>query len=233
MIGATYAVLAPFAGSAQSLSQSLSLLDNVTRVVAAVGMVRVDSLFGQNRDPVLVFKCGDIVLEKPDWNLDGNRDAVVGQHEPLQFGMPVAVGGDARDDQRRRVGGRILLFHYKEAVERKEIAREFLGARAVVAPEEIVGAGAGNVLQKISERGEPGVALAAVIERAIAQKGELGAVIAEFIDLGVIKLDDPNDLRRAEKFAASFPESAVGREAGMRREPAGNGGRADGVSVAR
>jgi hypothetical protein len=31
MIGATYAVLAPFAGSAQSLSQSLSLLDRVPR----------------------------------------------------------------------------------------------------------------------------------------------------------------------------------------------------------
>ena len=111
--------------------------------------------------------------------------------------MPVVVGADARDDQRRRVSGGVVLFHHDEAVKRKKIVREFRGASAVVAPEEVVRAGAGHALQKIGERGEFRIALAAVIERAVAQESELGAVIAKFIDLRVIELDDADELRRS------------------------------------
>ena len=37
------------------------------------------------------------------------------------------------------------------------------------------------------------------VERAFARKGELGAVIAEFIHLRVIELDDADKPRRAEQ----------------------------------
>ena len=67
--------------------------------------------------------------------------------------MAVAVGADARNDQRCRVGGGVALFDDGEAVEAEEIAREFRGAGTVVAPEEVVGADAGDAFQKIGERG--------------------------------------------------------------------------------
>ncbi len=61
-----------------------------------------------------------------------------------------------------------------------------------------------------------GIALAAVIKRAVAQEGELGAVIAEFIDLRVIELDDADELRRSEQLAAALAQTPVGCQAGMR-----------------
>src|ERR1035437_377658 len=115
------------------------------------------------------------------------------------------IGADARDDQRRRVGGGVLLFDDQEAVVAEEIAREFRGAGTVVAPKEVVGADAGKALQKIGERGEFRVARAALVERAVAKKGELATVIAEFIYLRVVQLDGPYQLRRTEKPSAAFP----------------------------
>ena len=118
-----------------------------------------------------------------------------------------------------------------ERLKGKEVAREFRGARGVVAPEEVVGAGVGYVRQKIGERSEFGVAGAAVIERTNAQEGKLGAVIAEFIHLRVIELDDADQLRRGEEPAPFSAQTAVGREAGVRREPARDRGRADGMAM--
>src|SRR5207244_2734674 len=60
-----------------------------------------------------------------------------------------------------------------------------------------------------------------------------GAVIAEFVHLRVIQLDDADELRRAVEFAALLTQAAVGGEARMRGKPARDGGRADAVAVAR
>ena len=100
------------------------------------------------------------------------------------------------------VSSGVVLFDHHEAVERKEVAREFRGAGAVVAPEQVVGTDAGYALQKIRERRELRIARAAFVERAIAQEGKLAAMKAEFIDLRVIQLDNSHELRRGE-FAPS------------------------------
>jgi hypothetical protein len=81
-------------------------------------------------------------------------------------------------------------------------------------------AGARQAFEKIGERGKLRIALATVVKRAVAQKDELGAVIAEFIDLRMINFDDPNVLRRAEEPEAPCAQTAVGCQGGMRRKPA-------------
>ena len=53
--------------------------------------------------------------------------------------------------KRRRIGGRVVFFHHDEPIKGQEIVREFRGARAVVAPEEIVGTGPGQHQKKIGE----------------------------------------------------------------------------------
>lgn len=192
--------------------QEVDVPGDVARLVAGVRKRRIEWLSGYDRDAVFVLKRRDVVFAKPDWNFNGNRHAVVGQHKALQFGMPVAVGADARDDQRRRVSGGVALFHHDEPVKGEKIVRQFRGASALLPLEEFVGACAWHAFEKIGERCETGIAFAAVIKRAVAQKGELGAVISEFIHLRVIELDDADKLRRGEKLAA--PCADAGRLSG-------------------
>ena len=76
----------------------------------------MNRFFRNNRHAVDLFKQGYIVFDKPDGDFDRKCGAVVGQHEALQFGMPVVVGADARDDQRGCVGRDVLLFDNSKAV---------------------------------------------------------------------------------------------------------------------
>jgi len=157
--------------------QEVDMSGDLTRLVAGGGARRIERLYGNDGDAVFVFKRRDIVFAKPDRNLNGNRNAVVGQHEALQSGVPVAVGCDARNDPRSRVRRGVFLFDHGEAIKGEKIVREFRGACAVVALEEAARTGAGHILQKIGERSETCIALAAVVKRALAQEGELGAVV--------------------------------------------------------
>src|ERR1019366_7327767 len=58
-------------------------------------------------------------------------------------------------------------------------------------------------------------------------------MIAEFIHLRVIKLDDADKLRRCEQLASACAQAAVSRDAGMRGKPAGDRGRVDGMAMTR
>src|ERR1019366_7163509 len=58
-------------------------------------------------------------------------------------------------------------------------------------------------------------------------------MIAEFIHLRVIKLDDADKLRRCEQLASACAQAAVSRDAGMRRKPVGDRGRVDGMAMTR
>ena len=108
--------------------QEVDVSGDMARLVAGIRRRRIERFPGHDRDAVFVLKRRDIVLAKPDRNLHSNRDAVVGEHEALQFGMPVAVGADARNDKRRRVGGGVALFHQNEAIKGEEVERQFRGA---------------------------------------------------------------------------------------------------------
>ena len=61
-------------------------------------------------------------------------------------------------------------------------------------------------LKKVGEPSKSRIAGASIVERAVAQKGELGAVISKLIDLAVIKLKRANKLRRFEQLERRSPE---------------------------
>ena len=81
-------------------------------------------------------------------------------------------------------------------------------------------AGCRNIFEKIGDICEPGVAGALVVERAVTHERELGAVIGKFIDLPVVELERAYRWCRLEKPATATPETAVGGECRVGREPA-------------
>ena len=110
--------------------------------------------------------------------------------------------------------------------------RKLRGAAAVLPLEEVMRADVRECFRENRQAGEISFALAAVVERALAQEGELRAVIAEFIDLRVIELDDADDLRRREKSLRPCHADAGRWSTARDGKPAGNRGWIDAVAVA-
>ena len=117
LVGARIGLVVKDVDRAVAGLQEVDVARDVTRLVAGIRVRRIKRFPGYDRDAVFVFKRRDVVFAKPDRNLNGNRNAVVGQHKALQFGMAVAVRADARNYQRRRVGGGVALFHDDEVIE--------------------------------------------------------------------------------------------------------------------
>ena len=90
--------------------------------------------------------------------------------------MALEVLADGRHHKCGHFGGRILLFDDHQSIERGKIRQELRTARAVLTPEEFVGTRGWNGFYKMSDTRECRVADAFVIERAVAQKCELGTV---------------------------------------------------------
>ena len=90
--------------------------------------------------PYLVFEFDDLVLGKPDGNLDGDRARVVREHEILQRLVPQLVGADGRDDERGGFGCRVLFAVDDDAVRIGECRARLRGAglRIVFAAKELV-----------------------------------------------------------------------------------------------
>ena len=104
--------------------------------------------------------------------------------------MALVVGADRGENERGRLGRRVLPFDNDEprvAVDECGAGRctELGAASAVVAAEEIVRTGGRNRLQEICERGEArgrgGRRRALFVERAVPEKGELGAMEGEVV----------------------------------------------------
>ena len=114
---------------------------------------------------------------------------------------------------------------------------ELGAASAVLAAEEIVRTGGRNRLQEICERGEArgrgGRRRALFVERAVPEKGELGAMEGEVVDLGVVELVGADHLGRREKATTACAEPAIRGERGVLGEPSGDRGGRDGMPVAR
>ena len=213
--------------------QEIDVARDESRLMTKRRAGAVDRFFGNDCDAVYMFKRRDIVFEEKNRNFDGDSRAVVDQHEALKPRMAVVVGADARNDQRRRVGGGVLLFDNHEAVEGEKVRRQLRAARAVFAAKKLVRAIAVHAFEKMCERGETGVASAAVVESSGAHEGKLGAVEGKFVDLAMIELDRADELRRREKREAAIAQPAVCREAGVRGKPARDSRRIDVMAVTR
>ena len=97
--------------------------------------------------------------------------------------------------------------------------------------------GGRNRLQEICERGEArgrgGRRRALLVERAVPEKGELGAMEGEVVDLTMVELEGADHLGRREKATTACAEPAIRGERGVLGEPSGDRGGRDGMPVAR
>jgi hypothetical protein len=73
---------------------------------------------------VLGLQRGDVLLEEPDRNLDRDRDAVVGEHEALEFRVALVIAADGRHDEGGRLGRDVLLLDDHERIDREEARGE-------------------------------------------------------------------------------------------------------------
>ena len=196
LVGARIGLVVEDVDRAVARLQEIDMSSDEARFVAAGGIRWMNRLFRNDRHAVHFFKRRYIVFDESDRDFNRKGNAVVGQHEALQFGMAVVVCANARNDQRGGVGRDVLFFEDGQAVEGKESGRELRTARAVLAAKQIVGARVRCTVQKIGKRSEASVAGAAIVQGAVAQEGEFCAVETEFIHLLVIELDSSDDLRR-------------------------------------
>ena len=152
--------------------------------------------------------------------------------------MALVVGADRGENERSRFGGRVLPLENDEALAAiDECGIKLRAAGAVVAAEEIVRTGGRNGLQEICERGEArgrgGRRRALFVERAVPEKGELGAMEGEVVDLGVVELVGADHLGWREKATTACAEPAIRGERGMLGEPSGDRRGGDGMSMTR
>ena len=111
-------------------------------------------------DPVLLLERGDVALGQPDRDLDRDRHAVVGEHEPLQRLVTQLVVADGRNDERGDVRRGVLLAVDDDARDVGECRVRLRCARfrIIFAPEQVVRTRRRDALEKIRERGEARVA---------------------------------------------------------------------------
>src|SRR5271165_6210957 len=120
--------------------------------------------------------------------------------------MALVVGADGGENERSRFGRRVLPLQNDEArAFVDECGIKLRAAAAVLAAEKIVRTGGRNRLQEICERGEAGGRggrrRTLFVERSVPEKGELGAVDSEFVDLAMVELVGADHLRRREQAA--------------------------------
>ena len=152
--------------------------------------------------------------------------------------MALVVGADRGENERGRLGRRVAAIENDEArAAIDECGIKLRAAGAVLAAEEIVRTGGRNRLQEIGDRGEArgrgGRRRALFVERAVPEKGELGAVEGEVVDLAVVELVGADHLGRREKATTACAEPAIRGERGMLGEPSGDRRGRDGMPVAR
>ena len=160
------------------------VVENVHRAVADLEKIDVageDARLvpsGSRRMPCSI-SSASISAAEPDRNFDGDRDAVVGEHEALQRLVPQAVVPHRRDDERGRAGREVLFLDDDEVVAVDKLAS--CEAREL-SLKQLVRAVVRDPLEKIGERRE------ALVPRIFAQERELRPVIGEAVDLPVVQL---------------------------------------------
>lgn len=117
-VGARVGLVIEDVNGAVARLQEVNVTGDASWALARGGVVRIDRLFWDDSDAVFGFESGDVGLPQPNRDFDRDRAAVVSQHETLQLGMSIAVGAASGNDQRRHIGGGVLLFGHNKAIER-------------------------------------------------------------------------------------------------------------------
>ena len=106
------------------------------------------------------------ILVKPDRNLDGDGDRIVGEHEPLKCLVAELVIADGRNDQCGGVGGRVVpdVDDRVRGVGEVACGLRRAGFRVRFPAEKVVRAICRDVFEKIGERREARVAFALIVE---------------------------------------------------------------------
>jgi hypothetical protein len=131
-------------------------------------------------DAVLLLECGDVLLIKPDRNLDCEGRAVVGEHKVLWGLVAPLVVADGPDDEGGGISGRILLAIDDDARDVGEFRVRLRGASfgIVIATEEVMRTGIRDALKEIDNWCEARITEPLVVERASARGLELRPVEA-------------------------------------------------------
>ena len=164
---------------------------------------------GHELNTVLLFERAHVTLCQPNGDLDGNRHAVVGEHEPLQRFVTQLVVANGRNDQTRDARRHILFAIDYNARDVSKFWTRLRSTPTFFRTEEFVRTNEGHRFQEICERCEARVAVPLIIKLAFAQKLELTAVKGVTIDLAVVELDGANGLRRRENMAAALAQAKV------------------------
>jgi hypothetical protein len=223
LVGAGIGLVIEYMNRAVAHLQEVDVSSDESRFVAERRRGAVRRFLWNDREAVVVFKRGYIVFEEKNRNFDGDGRAVVYEHEALKARMPLVIGADARNDQRRRLGRGVLLFVDNKTVEGEKSGRQLRAARAVFAAKELVRAILVDAFEKIRNRRETGIASAAVVQRARPDERRLPPVNREFINLAVIELNGADELGRREERKAAVAQPLV------RGQPAARG---TGLSIA-
>ena len=144
---------------------------------------------------------------KPDRDLDRDRDAVVGEHEPLQRLVTQLVVADGRNDQVGDARRGVLFAVDDDARDVGERRVRLRCAAAILCAEQIVRTDERHRFEKIGERREARVATALVVELAAAQELELRPMERVAVDLSVIQLDRADGLLGREEVPASVAQA--------------------------
>ena len=175
-------------------------------------MARGLAVAGASSIAVLSFERRDVGFGEPDRDFDGERHAVVREHEALERLVAELVVADGRNDERGRVGRGVLLAVDDDARGSANAGRacdaRALGSSSLV--KRSCGQTVGTLSRKSATLREARVAFALVVERALAQEIALRAVVGKAVDLAVIQLDRANGLIGGEAREAFRAQTAVG-----------------------
>jgi hypothetical protein len=106
--------------------------------VAGLRLRGIKRLFRDDGDAVLLFERRDIAFAEPDRHFNRNRCAVIREHEALKVRVPVAVRGDAGNDQRGSIGGGIGFFRSPSGDQARKTGWQFRSTSALLSPEQLV-----------------------------------------------------------------------------------------------
>ena len=97
---------------------------DVSRFVWAVRTQGIGRHLGDDDNSVLALERCDFGFVEPDRDFDGDRCRIVGEHEALQFGMPLKVGADSGQDQSGGLSCGVLSFDDDKFVESEKVGPE-------------------------------------------------------------------------------------------------------------
>jgi hypothetical protein len=160
-----------------------STISDLQKVHVASDDTRVVAVAWCELDAVLLLDRLDFGFREPDRHFDGERDAVVGEHEALERFVTQFVVADRRNDKCGRLGRCVLLAVDDGMRSIREFGSGLGSARLEIlfSREQLVRADGGDAFEKVGDRCEAcsraGTRSALVVECAVSEEVELRAVV--------------------------------------------------------